>query len=220
MQTSRLQSRNWNWFCALLIALLLSGLAILVRHGNYRSFELLNPLHTQALDTLFRYVTLMGHGLFNIVVSLFLFLVLRKTRLSALVLVTFITSGLCAQAIKKLVGAPRPSVALAHSGYSHFIPGLSHGGYESFPSGHTTTIFALCMLLALCTHDARKQLGLFLVALLTGYSRIYLGSHFLPDVLAGAVLGSGISVLAYRLSSLKARWMRLVMPNKGTVTIP
>lgn len=200
--------------------MLLSGTAVLIEHGNRRSFEMLNPIHNNTLDIIFKYVTLMGHGLFNVAVSLFIFLVLRKNRLSLLVLGTFIFSGLAAQIIKKTVGAPRPSVALAASGYSHFLPGFSHGGYESFPSGHTTTIFALCMLLALFTHDARKQLLLFIVALATGYSRIYLGSHFLGDVLAGAALGSGIAYLATRRFLSKGQWKRMFMPGRKSVTIP
>ncbi len=215
-----MHARNWNWFCLLLAALFSSGLAILIRYGNHGSFDLLNPVHNPTLDGIFRYVTLMGHGLFNVAVSLYLFLILRKKRLSALVLITFIISGTCAQIVKRLVGAPRPSVALASSGYSYFLPGLSHGGYESFPSGHTTTIFALCMLLALCTYDGRKQVILFGVALLTAYSRIYLGSHFLSDVLAGAALGSVVSFLALRLSDARARWNRHGIPDKGAITIP
>jgi membrane-associated phospholipid phosphatase len=200
--------------------MLLAGLVLLLLQGNHRSFELLNQFHSPALDTIFMYMTLMGHGLFNVAVSLFLFIFLRKSRLSALVLVTFVISGICAQLLKKIIGAPRPSVALAGSGYDHFLPGISHGGYESFPSGHTTTIFALCMVLALCTYDGRKQTILFGIAMITAYSRIYLGCHFLSDVLAGAVLGSVVSLLTLRFTALRAKWFRITLPGKGAITIP
>ncbi|RDV14164.1 PAP2 family protein [Pontibacter diazotrophicus] len=91
----------------------------------------------------------------------------------------------------------------------------------SFPSGHATTAIALYGLLAyfLCRHyqaHAQRKLLLWLAAiliLLVGFSRIYLGVHYLSDVLAGFLLGTlwllvGISLVEVMLYRKKRRDVR------------
>ena len=67
----------------------------------------------------------------------------------------------------------------------------------SFPSGHTTSVFALAILLALNTRDKRISLIYLITAIITGYSRIYLGQHFLTDVLMGSFLGVMTAILVH-----------------------
>jgi membrane-associated phospholipid phosphatase len=68
---------------------------------------------------------------------------------------------------------------------------------NSFPSGHTTSVFALAVLLALNTNDKRISLIYLVTAIITGYSRIYLGQHFLADVVTGALIGMLSALLVY-----------------------
>ncbi|GAB3200780.1 undecaprenyl-diphosphatase [Pontibacter aydingkolensis] len=86
--------------------------------------------------------------------------------------------------------------------------------HYSFPSGHATTALALYGLLAyfLYRHydkNRYQRLCLWLAViliLLVGFSRIYLGVHYLSDVLAGFLLGllwmlvgvSLVEVMMYR----------------------
>lgn len=78
----------------------------------------------------------------------------------------------------------------------------------SFPSGHATTVMAMFGLLAyfLWRHyNAHPQRGLVLwlaavLITIVGFSRVYLGVHYLSDVLAGFLLGAlwllvGISLM-------------------------
>ncbi len=68
----------------------------------------------------------------------------------------------------------------------------------SFPSGHATTAMALfgllCYFLLRNTHHKQDRYiyiaVTLLIILLVGFSRIYLGVHFLSDVLAGYLLGA------------------------------
>ncbi|WP_410574812.1 phosphatase PAP2 family protein [Amycolatopsis sp. cmx-4-61] len=62
----------------------------------------------------------------------------------------------------------------------------------SFPSNHMTIAAAAAVALLL----AHRQLGLggLAVAAVIGFSRIYLGAHYVHDVLAGAVLGTLVAL--------------------------
>jgi membrane-associated phospholipid phosphatase len=70
------------------------------------------------------------------------------------------------------------------------IPGVEFlSGNSSFPSGHTLLAFALYT--AFCFYfQSHKWAFLWLIpAILVGISRMYLGQHFLEDVVFGGILG-------------------------------
>jgi undecaprenyl-diphosphatase len=74
------------------------------------------------------------------------------------------------------------------------------GGYLvphsfSFPSGHTQTAFAIATVLSAFL-PRRYNIITYLLAAAVGISRIYLGVHYLTDVLAGAATGAIIGVVA------------------------
>ena len=58
---------------------------------------------------------------------------------------------------------------------------------NSFPSGHTTAAFASAAILGSRYKEGKNLL--YSVAALTGLSRLYLGAHYLSDIIAGAVIG-------------------------------
>lgn len=73
----------------------------------------------------------------------------------------------------------------------------------SFPSDHATAAFAIVAAFAL-QRLPRRALGFLLLALLVGWSRIYVGTHYLTDVLGGAltgVLGAVLVRVLYRENS-------------------
>lgn len=63
----------------------------------------------------------------------------------------------------------------------------------SFPSGHTSSSFAASCILA--SYLGLLSVPAFILAILMGFSRLYLRVHYLTDVLAGAVLGSLCSLV-------------------------
>lgn len=67
----------------------------------------------------------------------------------------------------------------------------------SFPSGHTITAFAITVPLGLLYPPVMPVL--LFCAFSIGTSRVMLGMHFLSDVVAGIVIGSGLGYLAYTL---------------------
>jgi membrane-associated phospholipid phosphatase len=177
---------NRNYFICYLLFFAI-GLILLLSLGKATSFIELNPYHRSALDTFFVYVTFLGDGRFAIVICL-IYLVLRRWSQALQLIAAFLISALVAQILKNVFSMPRPKQYFG-AGYSYFIDGVTHIGFASFPSGHSTSVFALATLLAI--FDGNKTLNslYLLAAVAVGYSRIYLGQHFLGDVLVGSLIG-------------------------------
>lgn len=89
----------------------------------------------------------------------------------------------------------------------HIVNGY-RGGRYGFPSCHAANTFGLAFYLMLVVR--RKALTGLLVAwaLVTCYSRAYLGVHYPGDLLAGALLGLAGAALCYTLFRLVARYER------------
>ena len=68
---------------------------------------------------------------------------------------------------------------------------------SSFPSGHALSSFACAYVLARA--EPRLAVPAFVLAVLIGFSRIYVGVHYPLDVLAGAVLGLLVATALLRL---------------------
>lgn len=96
------------------------------------------------------------------------------SRLSAKLATGSILAYLSSHLIKIAVKRPRPAVET-----------LVEVSTYSFPSAHTAVAFALAA--ALDTETGSKRF--YLLAAATGFSRMYLGAHYLSDVVAGAFIG-------------------------------
>ncbi|NQU82733.1 MAG: phosphatase PAP2 family protein [Parcubacteria group bacterium] len=84
---------------------------------------------------------------------------------------------------------------------------LSHLSNSSFPSFHTTTLFALSFFLCLYgkSHNQTllRKLGCaFLgISFLVGVSRVFVGVHWPADILAGILLGGLCGWIVYKFFS-------------------
>jgi undecaprenyl-diphosphatase len=87
------------------------------------------------------------------------------------------------------------------AGVSHLI--IPPSSDWSFPSDHATAAFTIAATFAL--HGLLQHAAVFmLAALIIGWSRIFVGTHYLTDVLGGALTGIGVALLvrvAYREGS-------------------
>ena len=100
-------------------------------------------------------------------------------------------SGLSCQAIKHLVGRARPRF-FPEWGAFHFAGPSLRSGIDSFPSGHSTSVFAAAVSLGLLLPAWRVPL--FALAVLVCVSRVLAGAHYPSDTVAGAVLGSAVTL--------------------------
>jgi len=112
-------------------------------------------------------------------------------------------SGLTTDLIKPLVGRLRPKLLFEANLYG-FEPLRIGYEYNSFPSGHATTVFALAAALTLFFPRWRLPLAGF--AVVVGMSRIVVGAHYLSDVLAGAYVGI-MTVFLLVLYCRRRGWM-------------
>ena len=165
-------------------------------------FLLINRFHTRLLDDFFVLFTNVGNGLF-VIGLMILMLIRRKFVWTLQIGISFLISGLLVQLLKILAHNPRPSTYF-RSCSIHCILGITRTGFSSFPSGHTATVFMLTSLLAIYL-PGRKSTFLFIcMAVLTGFSRVYLSQHFPIDVLAGSLLGVLVSLMVYQFIPLKS----------------
>jgi len=92
--------------------------------------------------------------------------------------------------LKRLTGRRRPCQIAPHCWATLLPP-----DQFSFPSGHTMTAFAVAIPLSL--FYPTLTIGLLFCALSIAMSRILLGMHILSDVVAGALIGTGLGYLGY-----------------------
>lgn len=149
---------------------------------------LLNAFHTPIFDTFFKYFTYVGAWVPCAVAVILL--AFKKWRIATIILVGQLIATLITTPLKHIIRASRPSVILSELGINFpIVEGVDLHSTLSLPSGHTSAAFAFCFAVALfCLRGWQKMLCL-LVAILCGYSRIYLSQHFLEDVLAGSMIG-------------------------------
>jgi undecaprenyl-diphosphatase len=84
------------------------------------------------------------------------------------------------------------------------------GGLYGFMSSHASNAFGFSVFTALVFRNRLFTVMIFLFALLNIYSRVYLGVHFISDVVAGALAGSLIGYLIYRLYQFsRCKWLKI-----------
>lgn len=113
-------------------------------------------------------------------------------------LVVLCSDQLSAHVCKPLFHRLRPCFNPELEGLVHLPKGLPGGRY-GFVSSHAANTFAVAAFLTPVLKKSWRWIGWVLYgwALLSSYSRIYVGVHYPGDVLAGAVLGILIGLIVY-----------------------
>jgi undecaprenyl-diphosphatase len=175
-------------------------------NGNW-----LNPI----LDRLFPFATDAGNFILPFVVAAIVIVLVGRVR-GLRFLVLAVVSVVAADAIgthilKYSFLRPRPCIALADV---RLLVGCTK--LPSFPSNHAVNASVLATLISL--YMPRLWLAATALAILVGYSRIYVGVHYPLDVLAGSVLGI-IVALAFS-GVMNGLWPLSTEPAKGLRIFP
>ncbi len=155
--------------------------------------------------TFFKIITTFGNTSFVALVTLLLTLYLyhkKKLSLLAGLLVSVLGSSLSVFILKGFIERTRPTPPFA----AFLEPSFA------YPSGHATIAVALYGFLAfvlLVTHahiHYRRFIASTLVSLffLIGFSRLYLGVHYLSDVVAGFALGTAWVIVGIHILRIKS----------------
>ncbi|MBT3648262.1 MAG: phosphatase PAP2 family protein [Flavobacteriales bacterium] len=149
----------------------------------------INQLNHPLTDTIFRYLTHLGDGIFAGLIVLIIFF--YKIRYAVIGLVGVFGSGIFSQLLKRLIYDDhyRPSKVFESLADLHFVDGVILYSRHSFPSGHATTAFALFLFLAFLAPYKWVRAVCFGLAIVTAFSRVYISQHFFEDIYVGSLIG-------------------------------
>ncbi len=143
----------------------------------------------------------------------------RVIRTALLGVESLLVSGAAYVGLQSLANRSRPAEGVNRDEFSG--PGFG-GGHHSFPSGHTTTAFALATVVA---HEWRDIPAVpylaYGIAGLVGWSRLNDHAHWSSDVYAGAIIGwaSATAIEALHRPGDRVTVTPVISPKAGAVAV-
>lgn len=167
----------------------------------------LNNLGVEQFDSFWIFVTQIESwtALFVFFSFLIFYFFKGRTRfiVFAFAILSFAISLFFTEITKDLVARIRPNNV---AGFAEFIRVLQDPSSHSFFSGHASTSFAITFFMVLTLRKFNKWIYLaFLWPLLFVGSRIYVGVHYPSDIVAGALVGTLVAIVCYKICM---RWVR------------
>lgn len=147
--------------------------------------QFLQSFSSGALDIFFETITYLGHPAFWIFIAAWFFWSGKEKKALAtmsVVLFASVVSGV----LKFAIARPRPEGLIV----------LEQNASFSMPSGHSTIIAAMYAFAKDKVKPHEKKI-LLLSVILVAISRLYLGVHYISDVIAGILLGYIIGKLVW-----------------------
>lgn len=173
----------------------------------------INAFHTPFLDALFKHLTWLGDGSIVMLIALLLGL-FHKIKIAFQIILAYLLSGLFVQFMKRLLFSHivRPIKFFEGLEELYFVPEVVVHSSRSFPSGHTASAFVLFFCLIFYVKSLPLKTLFAVLAVLVGFSRIYLSQHFFCDVVAGSFVGV--------LTSFLVTWCFLFKINPSWLNKP
>lgn len=207
IQSKRYRS-IWDipWFLMPVLLVFIAELVFVYRLPYGSEILLLNRWREEPLNSIFRFSTKMGETIPYILAIITMFF--WRYRNALLLLIAGIMVSPYAYFLKDRFGVTRPLNWLGDQGLRDQLVVVPHvelaSGFTSFPSGHTIAAFTLYSLLALMLSELNPRWGLLcaLLAILVGFSRIFLAQHFLTDVLGGTLFGLLLGAMIWQIGKI------------------
>lgn len=178
-------------------------------------------LATPVLDLPMQALSMAGEGWVLALIALALALKVNGDRVTALrsalrCVAVLVVTGLIVQATKRIVDAPRPLQFLGEPRVRVLLEPLRQW---SFPSGHSAAVAGMA-LWASREPSAGRRLWPWLFAFGVGLSRVYVGAHWVTDVLTGWLLGLAVSAIVLRAWPVRRPAVAAPTATDGLPTAP
>ncbi|MCD6011359.1 MAG: phosphatase family protein [Flavipsychrobacter sp.] len=168
-------------------------------------FFAINTRYSYLGDVLMYYITMMGQG--EVIIPVLLALMIAPKFRNWWYFITAVLCNALPAAvhnyIKGYLNHPRPRQVFRGDAAMHYLPNWPELLHSGFPSGHSQGAFSFFCFLSLLVMAKDRKLGLlfFFLAIMVGYSRIYLTAHFFGDVYAGSIFGVVATTLIFSIMS-------------------
>lgn len=167
-----------------------------------------------ALDVIFQCITVMGEELFLLPVAVLLFWCVNK-ELGYWICWCAAEGNLLVNSVKGIFKVERP---IGYDGI-RTLRAKTATGY-SFPSGHTQACANLFTALAKAVNRKRFWILAFVLPLLVGISRMYLGCHWPMDVAVSYVMGICLPLILWLFYRKFAHRKALLFLISAVVFVP
>ena len=158
----------------------------------------INAMHSTFLDSFMWFLS--GSYILLLLIPFIFYFLFKEYRskqllwiFAAVVLTVILTDQLSVHAFKEVFQRYRPShnLLLKSQLHLHEYPDGSFygGGKFGFVSSHAANYFGILTIISSLIRQGWVKIILLTIALLVIYSRVYLGVHYVSDVLCGALLG-------------------------------
>jgi len=192
--TGGVQPSDWWVPLAGILALVVVALT----DSNLASFQWLNRVSQFTGPTPWPYITILGDT--AVAIALFLPLATRRAEVLWALAISAVLGTLFVHGLKPVLSFPRPPAVFAADAIT--VIGPAHRG-NSFPSGHTTTIFLAAGLVWLHFRSIPLRAAAVGIAIVVGLSRAVVGVHWPIDIAAGAAGGWTAAIVG---TALAHRW--------------
>lgn len=160
--------------------------------------------HSQFFNYFFSFFSLRGNSILVWILVMIMVVILEEKKFPGfskkdkkfmvIFLLSFLTAAILSVSVfKNLFRRPRPNNFTDSNRFQPIQPIPTCPKDYSFPSAHAATAFAAAT--ALTSFDKKRRWFYYFVSLIISYSRIYLGCHYLFDIIGGSLLGYVISKL-------------------------
>ena len=205
-------SYNRYFLIPFIIWVIAGGIALLM-FSTQELFAAFNTHHSRVADTFMSAFTHLGEGIITSLIILIM-LGVKDFRNWWYVIAALLTNGfpnILVQIIKSSVNAPRPLNYFKEAPWIHTLPEWPRLMERSFPSGHTSSAFCFFCFMAMLLPQRYRPWGFvfFCLALLVGYTRMYLAAHFFLDVYVGSVIAVVFVVIVMSIMNrYKSRFIK------------
>jgi membrane-associated phospholipid phosphatase len=168
----------------------------------------------QWIDVFFKYITHFGDGIFAVI--LVLILAYYNFRNAIFILLSYTLASIVATIFKRII---YPDIFRPDFTFKFFvgeklnlIDGIEMLSSNSFPSGHSTTAFAVFVALAFLVKSNASKFLFLVTACVVAFSRTYISQHWLIDIYVASVIGTLSAVLSYYIVFIKSNSDNLNLP--------